>query len=65
MLQIIVLMTQATTNPSWANELRDYLFLFFSILFFVDIVVRITGLGWNSYRQNGESDLLRYRRCTD
>lgn len=31
----------------------DFIFLFFTLLYFLDILVRSVGLGWTSYSQNG------------
>lgn len=31
----------------------DYIYIGFAVLFLVDIVVRLVGLGWSSYIQNG------------
>ncbi|GAA5915927.1 hypothetical protein JCM5296_002066 [Sporobolomyces johnsonii] len=52
LLNIIVLMTQATTTAV-ADEARNYVFLGFTLLYLADIAVRITGLGWISFAQNG------------
>lgn len=72
-LHVVILMTQATTNPAWADTVRseflgfpssldllgltffctDFIFLFFTLLYLLDILVRSVGLGWTSYSQNG------------
>lgn len=49
---IITLMTQQYTDPSWANQLRDALYLGYTAVYALDIVARLLGLGWRSYREN-------------
>lgn len=31
----------------------DYTFLILTLIYLLDIVIRITGIGWRSFRQNG------------
>ncbi len=49
---IITLMTQEYSDPDWANQLRDALYLGFTAVYALDIVARLLGLGWRSYREN-------------
>ena len=45
-------MTQQFSDPDWANELRDALYLGYIAIYALDIVARLLGLGWRSYREN-------------
>ncbi|SPO30169.1 related to CCH1 - Calcium channel (alpha subunit) [Ustilago trichophora] len=49
---LITLMTQQYTDPAWANQLRDALYLGYTGIYALDIVARLLGLGWRSYREN-------------
>ncbi|KAJ1021688.1 hypothetical protein NDA16_003824 [Ustilago loliicola] len=49
---LITLMTQQYGDPAWANRLRDALYLGYSAVYAFDIVARLLGLGWRSYREN-------------
>jgi len=48
---IVVLMTEATTTVA-ADRARDWIYLALTILYAIDIVVRITGFGWIVFTQN-------------
>ncbi|GAA6027992.1 hypothetical protein JCM8097_001819 [Rhodosporidiobolus ruineniae] len=48
-LNILVLMTQAETTSA-ADDARNYIFLGFTILYLIDIVVRVSGLGVSFFR---------------
>ncbi|KDE08247.1 hypothetical protein MVLG_01513 [Microbotryum lychnidis-dioicae p1A1 Lamole] len=50
---IIVLCTQATTNTDDGFDVRNYIFLGFTLIYGIDIFVRMFGLGWSSYIMNG------------
>lgn len=69
-VHVVLLMTQATTNPPWVDAARsascyptcsaarhlhsvDPIFLALTLFYLGDIFVRVTGLGWRSYSQNG------------
>ncbi|KAM0754891.1 hypothetical protein T439DRAFT_283840 [Meredithblackwellia eburnea MCA 4105] len=52
-LHTIVLMTQAASNSNNADQIRNYVFLGFTLIFLLDVMVRLIGLGWNSFIQNG------------
>lgn len=49
---LVTLMTQQYGDPNWANRLRDALYLGFTAIYAFDIVARLLGLGWRSYREN-------------
>lgn len=49
---IIVLMTQRYEDPDWVDQLRDVIYLAFTVVYSVDIFVRLYGLGWRSFREN-------------
>ncbi|KAK0539429.1 calcium channel protein [Tilletia horrida] len=48
-LNIIVLMTQRFGDPQWVDRLREILYLAFTIIYSVDIGVRLYGLGVRSF----------------
>ncbi|SCV68841.1 BQ2448_962 [Microbotryum intermedium] len=50
---IIVLCTQATTNTDNGFDVRNCIFLGFTLIYGIDIFVRMFGLGWSSYIKNG------------
>ncbi|ESK91833.1 calcium channel subunit cch1 [Moniliophthora roreri MCA 2997] len=52
-LHVIVLMTQTYTMQNVADALRNDFFLAITFIYIVDVLVRLTGLGWNSFRANG------------
>ncbi|EST08271.2 Ion transport domain protein [Kalmanozyma brasiliensis GHG001] len=49
---LVTLMTQQYSDPAWANQLRDALYLGYITIYAFDIVARLLGLGWRSYREN-------------
>ena len=49
---LVTLMTQQYSDPAWANNLRDALYLGYTAIYALDIVARLLGLGWRSYREN-------------
>lgn len=49
---LVTLMTQQYSDPAWANQLRDALYLGYTAIYALDIVARLLGLGWRSYREN-------------
>ncbi|PWY99256.1 hypothetical protein BCV70DRAFT_200837 [Testicularia cyperi] len=51
-LNIIVLMTQRYSDPHWVDQLRDIIYLGFTVVYVIDIMIRLLGLGWRSYREN-------------
>ncbi|KAI0247528.1 Ion transport protein-domain-containing protein [Lactifluus subvellereus] len=52
-VHIFALMTQTFAPPSFADNLRNDFFLFVTVMYVADIVVRFYGLGWQSFRANG------------
>ncbi|GAC97767.1 likely calcium channel [Pseudozyma hubeiensis SY62] len=52
MATLVTLMTQQYSDPTWANQLRDALYLGYTAIYALDIVARLLGLGWRSYREN-------------
>ncbi|TKY88115.1 hypothetical protein EX895_002825 [Sporisorium graminicola] len=49
---LVTLMTQQYSDPAWANQLRDALYLGYTAIYALDIIARLLGLGWRSYREN-------------
>ncbi|KAH9849175.1 Ion transport protein-domain-containing protein [Lenzites betulinus] len=52
-LHVIALMTQTFTPQHILDEIRSDFFIFVTVLYVVDIIVRMFGLGWTSYSANG------------
>ncbi|KAJ3558247.1 hypothetical protein NM688_g1042 [Phlebia brevispora] len=52
-LHVIALMTQTFAPQHAFDDLRNDFFLFLTIVYLVDIAVRLYGLGWGSYSANG------------
>ncbi|KAF9265047.1 hypothetical protein L218DRAFT_899321 [Marasmius fiardii PR-910] len=52
-LHVIVLMTQTYTTERVADTLRNDFFLGITCVYIVDVIVRLIGLGWTSFRSNG------------
>ncbi|KAJ7186710.1 Ion transport protein-domain-containing protein, partial [Mycena filopes] len=50
---IIVLMTQTFSTQHVVDELRNDFFLASTLIYVVDVLVRLFGLGWLSFRANG------------
>ncbi|KAK0551675.1 calcium channel protein [Tilletia horrida] len=51
-LNIIVLMSQRYTDPKWVDQLRESVYLAFTVIYLTDIGVRLYGLGWKSFRES-------------
>ncbi|KAI0776961.1 Ion transport protein-domain-containing protein [Trametes elegans] len=52
-LHVIALMTQTFTPQHFLDEFRNDFFIFVTVIYVVDIFVRLLGLGWPSYSANG------------
>ncbi|EIW52938.1 uncharacterized protein TRAVEDRAFT_155754 [Trametes versicolor FP-101664 SS1] len=52
-LHVVALMTQTFTPQDILDEARNDFFLFVTVMYVVDILVRMLGLGWRSYSANG------------
>ncbi|KAI9433175.1 Ion transport protein-domain-containing protein [Lactarius indigo] len=52
-VHIIALMTQTFSPQTFADDFRNDFFLFITIVYAIDILVRFYGLGWRSFRANG------------
>jgi hypothetical protein len=52
LLHILILLTQTNSDSNVVETLRDYAFLLLTVLYMIDIAVRVCGLGWKSFRQN-------------
>ncbi|KAI0698022.1 Ion transport protein-domain-containing protein [Cytidiella melzeri] len=52
-LHVVALMTQTFAPQDFLDELRDDFFLGLIVIYIVDILVRLYGLGWGSYSANG------------
>ncbi|RPD56855.1 hypothetical protein L226DRAFT_468999 [Lentinus tigrinus ALCF2SS1-7] len=52
-LHVIALMTQTFTPQDYLDEFRNDFFIFVTVMYCIDIIVRFFGLGWSSYSANG------------
>ncbi|THU96001.1 hypothetical protein K435DRAFT_778779 [Dendrothele bispora CBS 962.96] len=52
-LHVLVLMTQTYSTSNIADTLRNDFFLVITCIYIIDVVVRLVGLGWTSFRANG------------
>ncbi|CAE6352806.1 unnamed protein product [Rhizoctonia solani] len=50
---ILVLMSQTFSNSVLDNFFRNAVFLFLALVFALDIIIRLSGLGWRSFKANG------------
>ncbi|KAL1918646.1 uncharacterized protein VTP21DRAFT_2668 [Calcarisporiella thermophila] len=51
-LNIITLMSEYRTEPEWSNRLKEYLYLTYTFFYIAEILIKLIGLGWESFRQN-------------
>ncbi|CAJ0758344.1 19752_t:CDS:10, partial [Entrophospora sp. SA101] len=53
-LHILLLLTESKyfEDVTWYESLKSALFTVFIIIYIIDIVIKITGLGWNVFRSN-------------
>ncbi|KAI0739665.1 Ion transport protein-domain-containing protein [Daedaleopsis nitida] len=52
-LHVVALMTQTFTPQHVLDEFRNDFFIFITVMYCIDIIVRFFGLGWSSYSANG------------
>ncbi|KAI8976389.1 Ion transport protein-domain-containing protein [Trametes punicea] len=52
-LHVIALMTQTFTPQHFLDDFRNDFFIFVTVLYVIDILVRLFGLGWPNYSANG------------
>ncbi|KAF8752940.1 Ion transport protein [Rhizoctonia solani] len=50
---ILVLMSQTFSNSILDNFFRNAVFLFLALIYALDIFIRLSGLGWRSFKGNG------------
>ncbi|KAG9119536.1 calcium channel protein [Ceratobasidium sp. 392] len=50
---ILVLMSQTFSNSLFTDFLRNSVFLFVTLVYAMDIIIRFSGLGWRSFKANG------------
>jgi hypothetical protein len=51
-LHLIMLCTEFDPSPKWWDDTRDGLFLLFTVVFGVNIIIRLIGLGWPRFRKS-------------
>ena len=51
-LHLVLLLAEFYREPEWWTRVRDILFLFFTLIYISNIVVRIVGLGWTRFRKS-------------
>ncbi|AEO65760.1 uncharacterized protein THITE_2113147 [Thermothielavioides terrestris NRRL 8126] len=49
---LVLLLTEFNSEPLWWTRAKDILFLLFTLIYIVNIVVRIVGLGWTRFRKS-------------
>ncbi|PWN44200.1 hypothetical protein IE81DRAFT_340250 [Ceraceosorus guamensis] len=49
---IIVLATQQFSDPTEVERARDWVYVGFAVIYAIDIIVRLMGLGWRAYKNN-------------
>lgn len=49
---LVLLLAEFYTEPIWWTQAKDTLFLVFTLIYIVNIVVRIVGLGWTRFRKS-------------
>ncbi|KAI0791303.1 Ion transport protein-domain-containing protein [Abortiporus biennis] len=52
-VHVIILMTQTFGTPVFLDDLRTDFFIVVTVIYALDILIRLYGLGWNSYSANG------------
>ncbi|KAI0338514.1 hypothetical protein BDW22DRAFT_1362860 [Trametopsis cervina] len=52
-LHVIALMTQTFAPQNFVEKLRNGFFLFLTVIYVIDILIRLYGLGWGSYSADG------------
>ncbi|VBB72796.1 Putative calcium-channel protein [Podospora comata] len=49
---LILLLSEFYNEPEWWRWTRDGLFLLFTLIYIVNIIIRIVGLGWTRFRRS-------------
>ncbi|KAJ3763499.1 Ion transport protein-domain-containing protein [Lentinula raphanica] len=52
-IHVIILMTQTYTSTTITESMRNDFFLGIILVYMIDVIVRLYGLGWRSFRANG------------
>lgn len=52
LLHLVLLIVEFYPSVDWWDRLRDFLFLAFTIIYILNIVVRIVGLSWQRFRRS-------------
>ena len=52
LLHLVLLVIEFYPSVDWWDKLRDFLFLGFTVVYIVNIVVRIIGLSWERFRRS-------------
>lgn len=51
-LHLVLLIVEFSPEKGWWEETRDWLFLFFTVAYIANIVIRIVGLTWKRFRKS-------------
>jgi len=51
-LHLILLLAEFESEPEWWTNTKEVLFMVFTFIFIVNIVIRIVGLGWTRFRRS-------------
>jgi hypothetical protein len=51
-LHLILLLVEYYPEPAWADEIRTYVFLAFTLFYLANVIIRILGLSWSRFRRS-------------
>lgn len=51
-LHLVLLLLEYYPEPEWWSNTRDVIFLFFTLIYTANIIIRIVGLGWKRFRRS-------------
>jgi hypothetical protein len=49
---LLLLLTEFSDEPGWWTKAKDGFFLVFTLIYIVNIIVRVVGLGWTRFRKS-------------
>ena len=52
LVHLALLIIEFYPEPKWWERLREYVFLVFTMIFTINIIIRITGLSWRRFRRS-------------
>ncbi|KAJ6445532.1 protein phosphatase 2A regulatory subunit cdc55 [Purpureocillium lavendulum] len=51
-LHLMLLVAEFSSEPFWWTRVREFVFLFFILIYMANIAIRILGLGWTRFRRS-------------